>query len=303
MLRITNQNTHCALVPAGDFRRINDYWKNEVHAGRSSRHTLHDPRPAVHLSGFFPAGNRLQPIRPLCRLPPLRVPYKSGFVILWPLCLHFLMKFKHIIWDWNGTLWDDTWLCTDINNHMLERRGLPRIDIRVYRDKLIFPVDQYYCQLGFDYSKDPYNVLAEEFIEEYTDRRFSCPLHAGARELIAELQTLNVPQAVLSAYQHDTLIEALNHFQLLNCFDEVIGLNDIYAAGKVENGLRYIGNLKTDPSEVLFIGDTLHDFEVATAMGVNCALVAHGHNSRPRLESTGAPVFDDIARLRGYILG
>ena len=50
------------------------------------------------------------------------------------------MKFKHIIWDWNGTLWDDTWLCVEINNHMLERRDLPLIDIGVYTAKLCFPV-------------------------------------------------------------------------------------------------------------------------------------------------------------------
>jgi len=72
-----------------------------------------------------------------------------------------MKTFNHIIWDWNGTLWDDTWLCVEINNHMLERRGLPPITIDTYRDKLCFPVDKYYCQLGFDYSIDPYKKLAE----------------------------------------------------------------------------------------------------------------------------------------------
>ncbi|MDF7826349.1 HAD family hydrolase [Pontiellaceae bacterium B12227] len=212
------------------------------------------------------------------------------------------MKFKHIIWDWNGTLWDDTWLCTEINNHMLQRRNLPAITIDTYRAKLCFPVDQYYCQLGFDYAKDSYKTLAEEFIAEYTERRYECPLHAGARELIAEFQTLEISQAVLSAYQQDTLMQSVEYFQLLEYFDDVIGLNDIYAAGKVENGKKYIQRLETDPAEVLFIGDTLHDYEVAEAMGVNCALVACGHNNRPRLESTGVPVFDTLGEVRAFIL-
>ena len=212
------------------------------------------------------------------------------------------MKFKHIIWDWNGTLWDDTRLCTEINNHMLERRNLPQIDVALYQAKLCFPVDQYYCQLGFDYSKDPYKVLAKEFIAEYTERRYECLLHEGARELIAEFQTLEIRQAVLSAYQQDTLMQAVEHFQLLDFFDDVIGLNDIYAAGKVENGLKYISSLQTDPADVLFIGDTIHDFEVAEAMGVKCVLVACGHNSRPRLEACGVPVFDSLAGVRSYVL-
>lgn len=212
------------------------------------------------------------------------------------------MKFKHIIWDWNGTLWNDTWLCTEINNHMLQRRNLPVINISEYQAKLCFPVDQYYCQLGFDYSQDPYNVLAEEFISEYTQRRYECGLHEGSHELIAELQERGIPQAVLSAYQQDTLLEAVEHFKLTEFFSAIIGLNDIYAAGKVENGLKYMERLDLDPNEVLFLGDTIHDFEVADAMGVQCVLIAHGHNNRSRLESCGVPVFDSLADVRAYIL-
>ena len=100
------------------------------------------------------------------------------------------MRYQQIIWDWNGTLWNDTWLCVEINNHMLERRGLPPITLEMYRAKLCFPVTDYYCQLGFDYETDPYSHLAEEFIAEYEQRRFECDLHPEARELIQLFQTL-----------------------------------------------------------------------------------------------------------------
>lgn len=212
-----------------------------------------------------------------------------------------MKEFGHIIWDWNGTLWDDTWLCVEINNHMLQRRGLPEIDVSVYQDKLCFPVDQYYCQLGFDYDRDPYNILAEEFIEEYTRRRFECGLHDGARELIKSLHKRGIPQAVLSAYQHDTLLQAVDYFKLTSFFNDIIGLNDIYAAGKVDNGIKYIVGLDLSPGEVLFIGDTIHDFEVSQAMGVNCILLAIGHNSRTRLEGCGVPVFNTFSDIQNHL--
>ncbi len=212
------------------------------------------------------------------------------------------MNFTHIIWDWNGTLWDDTELCVEINNHMLERRGLPLIDRGVYTAKLCFPVTDYYCQLGFDYEQDPYHKLAEEFIAEYAVRRFECGLQPGARELIAEYQARGISQAVLSAYEHQALLEATDYFELTPFFNDIVGLSDIYANGKVENGLKYMDGLGIDQSDVLFIGDTLHDHEVAEAMGVNCALVAHGHNSRPRLETAGVPVFGSLADVREYIM-
>jgi len=210
--------------------------------------------------------------------------------------------YKQIIWDWNGTLWNDTWLCVEINNHMLERRGLPEITIETYRDKLCFPVTGYYSQLGFDYETDPYPRLAEEFISEYEKRRFECDLHDGARELIETLRAQGIPQAVLSAYEQKALLEATDYFELTDRFTDIIGLNDIYAAGKVENGKQYIAGLNVDPGKVLFIGDTLHDFEVAEAMGVQCFLVANGHNSRARLETCGVPVFDSLVGIRDQFL-
>jgi phosphoglycolate phosphatase len=212
------------------------------------------------------------------------------------------MNFKHIIWDWNGTLWDDTWLCVEINNHMLQRRGLPLIEAGVYRDKLCFPVTEYYCELGFDYAQDPYNTLAEEFIEEYTRRRFECDLQNGARALIAEFQARAIPQAVLSAYEQKALLEAVDYFRLTPFFKDIVGLNDIYANGKIANGLKYIEGLAVAPSEVLFIGDTIHDYEVADAMGVQCVLMANGHNSRARLEACGVPVLDSLDAVRDFLL-
>ena len=211
------------------------------------------------------------------------------------------MKYKQIIWDWNGTLWDDTWLCVEINNHMLERRDLPPITLETYRDKLCFPVTEYYSQIGFKYATDPYPRLAEEFIAEYKQRRFECALQPEARELIHLLHEHRVPQAVLSAYEQKALLEATDWFELTGFFDDIIGLNDIYAAGKVENGKHYMAGLKMAPSEVLFIGDTIHDYEVATAMGAHCALVAGGHNSRRRLKTCGVAVFDSLADVREKI--
>ena len=211
------------------------------------------------------------------------------------------MTYKHIIWDWNGTLWDDAELCTEVNNHMLARRNLPEISLETYQAKLCFPVSDYYDQLGFDYTQDSYETLAKEYIAEYTVRRFECSLRKGARELLDFFRDQQIPQAVLSAYEQTALQEAVNHYELEGYFEEVIGLNDIYAEGKVANGLTYIKQLDTAPEDVLFIGDTVHDFEVAQAMGVNCVLVSGGHNNKQRLETCGVPIFSSLRDVRTHI--
>ena len=212
------------------------------------------------------------------------------------------MNFKHIIWDWNGTLWDDAVLCTDINNNMLRRRNLPLITVDDYRDKLVFPISDYYARIGFDCEAESYEALAREYIGEYEQLRFDCPLRTGAISLLDDLRKRAIPQAVLSAYEQVALEEALTYYNLTGYFTDIIGLNDIYATGKVENGLKYMERLGIDPQAVLFIGDTIHDFEVSQAMGVQCVLVGGGHNSKSRLEACGVPVFDSLGDIRSFIL-
>ena len=31
-------------------------------------------------------------------------------------------NYRHVIWDWNGTLLDDAWLCVEVLNGLLARR-------------------------------------------------------------------------------------------------------------------------------------------------------------------------------------
>ena len=84
---------------------------------------------------------------------------------------------KHIIWDWNGTLVDDTEFCVNIINRVLKRRTLPEIDVEAYRDTFDFPVIDYYKRIGFDLTKHDFKVLSSEFINAYIDGRRQLKLH------------------------------------------------------------------------------------------------------------------------------
>ena len=47
----------------------------------------------------------------------------------------------------------------------------------------------------------------------------------------------------------------------------------------------------------LYIGDTIYDYKVASAMGVNCILITKGHNSKIRLLQTGAHTIDQFDEI------
>ena len=63
------------------------------------------------------------------------------------------MKYKHIIWDWNGTLVNDLTLCVDLLNFSLKKRGLPLISENIYKQKFLFPIKNFYETVDLDFSK------------------------------------------------------------------------------------------------------------------------------------------------------
>ena len=209
-----------------------------------------------------------------------------------------LKKYRHLIWDWNGTLLDDAWLCRDIMNRQLRRRGLPVLSQEKYEEIFDFPVEKYYRAVGFDWSRESFQKAGTEFIVEYEQRKKECSLQPGAQGLLEKIAEGGWSQAVLSAYSHHSLDEFLAHFGVRKHFRSIAGSRDHYAAGKVEQGLRMLEELHVSPRETLLIGDTTHDAEVAKAMGVDCVLVPCGHNSRVRLQACGVALVESLAALR-----
>jgi len=209
-----------------------------------------------------------------------------------------VMKFKHIIWDWNGTLLDDTWLCVEVLNGLLKKRGREAITNEDYRQNFGFPVIQFYNYLGFDTDTDSFEKVSHEFIGDYEARWFAeCALHAETQEILSALGAKGLTHSVLSAAKQEALESGISHFGIREHFTGLCGTDNIFAHGKIERGRHWIKQLHWDPSEIVLIGDTLHDFEVAEAMGTECILLAHGHHTPERLASTGKPVAHSLREL------
>ena len=210
-------------------------------------------------------------------------------------------NYKHIIWDWNGTLLNDVDFCRRIINRILVENSLPELSLNTYREIFTFPVEDYYKTAGLDFTKKSFEVLGKDFIDEYERNKLTCSLHKNAVEILSAIQKKGIGQSVLSAYLHDNLVNILDHYNLTQYFDKIIGLDNIYAGSKTHLGLRLIEQLKIPGKEILFIGDTLHDAEVAEAMGVKCILIANGHQVKEKLMVNSNIVLDDMVELKGYL--
>ena len=102
---------------------------------------------------------------------------------------------------------------------------------------------------------------------------------------------------MLSAYELNLLTTTLAQYNLSRHFIKTCGGSDIHAGSKEERARRHLADLAVHPEEVIYIGDTAHDAEAAAAMGVDCVLVAHGHQHRDRLTGAGVRVVESFAEL------
>jgi phosphoglycolate phosphatase len=214
------------------------------------------------------------------------------------------MRYRHVIWDWNGTLLDDTWLCVEVLNLLLRDAGLRPVTLDLYRAHFGFPVIKFYEWLGFDFAQHSFDAISIRFIAEYNRRRYECRLQPGAREALEHLHAAGLAQSVLSAYREDTLREVITHYGLAGHFTHLSGLDNIHAHGKVDRGRAHLRTLALhdQPQAVILIGDTAHDFEVAAALGTDCLLLHHGHMHAGRLDPHGAPVVASLPDAVDWVL-
>ena len=199
---------------------------------------------------------------------------------------------QHIFWDWNGTLFDDAWLCRDVMNHMLRARDMPHLSETRYMEIFDFPVRSYYERIGFDFARESFDVLGMEFIQGYEARRHEAKLHRDVRTALDRVRTHGRGQSILSAYQHDTLVRLVGEQGLDTYFHDLHGHHDHYAEGKIPQGQRALTALGLPPGQTVLIGDTAHDAEVAHALGMACILIPGGNQPLQRLIDTGCPVVD-----------
>lgn len=199
-----------------------------------------------------------------------------------------------IIWDWNGTLLDDVGASLQALNAMLAARGLPSLTRAFYRAHFGFPVRPFYARIGMDPDAEWDRICVE-----FHDLLHAAPqaLRPDARAALEHARRRGARQAVLSALRQDLLLRDTAAAGVQDFFDAVYGVDNLSGATKAARGRDLLAALRAGhvpPSALFLIGDTLHDAEVAAALGATPLLVDGGHQNAARLRASGCRVFPTL---------
>lgn len=205
-----------------------------------------------------------------------------------------LREIEHIVWDWNGTLLNDISVCVFAMNKLLNDYNLPEISYEKYKQVFTFPVKDYYEKIGFDFNKVSFDVPALKFIDYYHEFLPKVSLFNEVNKVLRHLKKMGYKNYILSAMEQETLLSSVSDLGIASYFQFIVGISDHFAKGKVDAGKNLIEKSNIDPLKTLIIGDTLHDKEVAEALGFSCVLVSQGHQNEERLKINGNIVFANL---------
>lgn len=212
-----------------------------------------------------------------------------------------MKKIKNLFIDFNGTLLDDVNLCLDLLNLFLKEQNKPLIELNIYKHIFTFPIYDYYILAGLDFKNESFDSMANRFIKRYKAKSPNCKLYDDIITTLEYLKSLNIKLIILSASEKNMLIDQLKYYDIYKYFDDILGINDFHAKSKEQIGVDYINKKKLNLEECLFIGDTIHDYEVASKMGVRSVLVSTGHQSKDILMQCGVDIIDSFSNIKEYL--
>ena len=199
----------------------------------------------------------------------------------------------HIVWDWNGTLLDDTQAALDTLNMMLARRGGRPVAMDFYRDNFAFPVKPFYEAIGVRLGDEDWDALAREYHDIYAGRPKR--LNAEAVAALEYAKGRGCRQSIASALRQDLLDAITAELGVAQYMDRICGVDNLDGRSKLERAREMLAEVSAERpgEEFVMIGDSLHDKEVADALGVRCVLCAQGSHAAWRLRAV-APTGDTL---------
>ena len=212
----------------------------------------------------------------------------------------------HIVWDWNGTLFDDIDVVVAASNAAFAELGFAPLTVQQYREAYRVPVIDFYAhRMGRRPAPDEWEQMDACFHAHYTARRDSCGLTAGAEALLARWAGgAGRSQSLLSMYGHDELVPLVRRLGLERHFLRVDGRDGTSGvSGKAEYLVRHLAALGAEqvgPARTVLIGDALDDARAAAHAGAHAVLFAGGSHTRSELVRFGVPVADTLAEAIDY---
>ena len=214
--------------------------------------------------------------------------------------------YQYLLFDLDGTLTNPKEGITRSVQHALRHFGIEVADpdtLTRYIGPPLIPSFIEFHGLTQEQALEALQVYRQRFS---TVGLFENEVLNGVPEMLRALKQNGRFVAVASSKPEPYVIRILEHFDLLQYFDEVVGasMDEKRSAKKdiIEEALRRMGKAPGD-RDILMIGDRMHDVEGAQLCGLDSLGIYTGFAPEGELEDAGATyVFHTIRDMADFLL-
>ncbi len=186
----------------------------------------------------------------------------------------------HLVFDFDGTLVDSRPLIEAGMRHALDQLNLPHHHMEMWLDCVGLPVE-----VGIQRTFGPLGLEVEDVLPAY--RSFGHADHEelirpfeGMDDLLHRLKAAGVPMGIATSKRRVPLLRQLEQFGWTQFFDPIVTPDEVTHGKPHPESLELIQKLTgRRADELLMVGDTSFDLEMAQRAGVPSVAVGHGHHA------------------------
>jgi phosphoglycolate phosphatase len=188
------------------------------------------------------------------------------------------MKYSTIIFDFDYTLADATNGIVSSFNYAFSKLDIPRCDRESIKKTVGLPLNKAFIQL----TNSKNEVLINRFLRLFREKANEVMskdtlLYADTVNTLRRLKYSGLDTGIVTTKSHFRIVETLSMHDTLNLIDVIIGIEDVKIPKPSPEGLLLaIDSFNEQPSNVLYIGDSLIDAKTALAANVDFVAVTTG---------------------------
>jgi len=211
-------------------------------------------------------------------------------------------KVKHICFDLDGTL-------VDSKNTILEstKAALDKLNIeyKISEDVFNNMIGKHFVDIFLELNIN--DVDFEQFISIYKAFYFdfihSSYLYEGVKETLDYLNQRQIKVSLLTTKGQDQAEKIIDHFNLRKSFNYLMGRRDGLAHKPSPEPLIVIcKDLRVEPAESLFVGDTELDIQCGKNAGTKTCGVLYGYRKREQIEKEKPDwIISNIGEIKSII--
>lgn len=199
-------------------------------------------------------------------------------------------KKKAVLFDLDGTLIDSSEGITKSAQYALQHYGMEETDIGKLRRFIGPPLSGSFMKY-YGFSKEQALEAVGIYRERYNVTGiFECELYPGVIVCLNRLREMGYAIGVASSKPEISCRRILEHFGILELFDDVAGST---MDGSIETKEQVLGEVfrrwpQIPKHQIVLVGDTIFDVEGANKAGIKSIAVGYGFGDAGQMLAAGA---------------